>query len=86
MHSGQNAAAKDAVESLQVKAAVEEMRSVAPPSVRVTARAVARVLHGRDCPGFPRATWCKCSTWGKCVHVPFLRLRQLAQAELISSL
>ena len=62
------------------------MRAAAPSGVRVTARAIARLLHGRDCPGFPRAVWCKCSTWGKCVHVPFRRLRQLAQAELVSSL
>ena len=71
---------------LQVKAAAEEVRARAPAGARVTARAVARVLHGRDTPTWRRQDWAKCPGWGKCLHVPFEQLRRLAQEALLAAL
>jgi hypothetical protein len=52
---------------------------------RLTARAVARVLQGRDSPAFPRNIWSKCPGWSRAVHVDFETLRRLAQDALLSS-
>jgi hypothetical protein len=53
------------------------------PGARVTARAVARLLHGRECPAWRRADWARCPGWGACLHVPFEQLRRLAQEALV---
>ena len=71
---------------MQIKAAVEEVRGRVPAGVRVTARAIARFLHGRDCAHWLRRDWARCPGWGTCMHVPFEQVKQRAHEAFIAAL
>lgn len=69
---------------MQVQAATEEVQGRMEAGQRLTARAVARILHGHDSPAFPRTIWSRCPGWAKALHVDFDTLRALAQDALLS--
>ena len=64
----------------------EEAARRAGSNVKLTGRAVASLLHGRDMPAFPRSAWSKCPGWGSCMHVRFGDLRRHAQAQLMKQM
>ena len=68
---------------LQVRAVIEDSKMLLGPGQKLTARAVARIMHGLDSPGYPRKSWCRCSGWSTAPQVPFEQLRATALQELM---
>lgn len=52
----------------------------------VTARALARVLHGVSSPAFPADQWVKCGVWGRYGAVDFAAVVASCQQEMDAAL